>query len=125
MPVSAQDIAKMEHAKTNARKEFYKALLEQFSRKIKASVQLGNKHCVLTVPVFLIGYPRYDLPTTVRYMCRQLERLGYIVSLIGPLDIKVMWKKPPAHEMLPEEIEQIEMPSLVNLKKMASKLTKK
>jgi hypothetical protein len=58
-------------------------------------------------------------------MCRQLERLGYIVNLIGPLDIKVWWKKPPAHQMLPEEVEEVELPSLVNLQKMASTLRKK
>jgi len=122
MSVSAQDIAKMENSRKSARKEFYKALLEQFCRKIKTSVQLGQKECVLTVPVFLIGFPRHDLPTTVRYMCRQLHRLGYIINLIGPLDIKVWWKKPPIHQMLPEEVE---LPSLVNLQKMASKLRKK
>ena len=125
MSVSAQDIAKMEHARKNARKEFYKALLEQFCRKIKTSVQLGQRECLLTVPVFLVGFPKYDLPTTVRYMCRQLERLGYIVNLVGPLDIKVWWKKPPVHQMLPEEVEEVELPSLVNLQKMASSLRKK
>jgi hypothetical protein len=125
MSVSAQDIAKMEHARKSARKEFYKALLEQFCRKIKTSVQLGQRECMLTVPVFLVGFPRYDLPTTVRYMCRQLQRLGYIVNLVGPLDIKVWWKKPPAHQMLPEEVEEVELPSLVNLQKMASTLRKK
>ena len=81
MSVSAQDIAKMEHARKSARKEFYIALLEQFCRKIKTSVQLGKRECILTVPVFLVGFPRYDLSTTVRFMCRQLQRLGYIVNL--------------------------------------------
>jgi hypothetical protein len=125
MSVSAKDIAKMEHSRKNARKEFYTALLEQFCRKIKVSVQLGHRDCILSVPVFLIGFPKYDLSSTVRYMCRQLQRLGYIVNLAGPLEIKVLWKKPPVHEMLPEEIEEIELPSLVNLQKMASKLRKK
>jgi hypothetical protein len=105
MPVSAQDIAKMEHTRKSVRKEYYRALLEQFSRKILASVQLGKKDCILTIPVFLVGFPKYDIAVTVQYMCRQLQRLGYIVNLIGPLDIKVRWKQLPVSEMLPEELK--------------------
>jgi len=125
MPVSAKDIAKMEHTRKSVRKEYYKALLEQFSRKILTSVQLGKKDCIVNVPVFLVGFPKYDLATTVQYMCRQLQRLGYIVDLMGPVDIRIRWKQLPVSEMLPEEIEEIEMPSLVNLKKAANRIRKK
>ena len=125
MPVSAKDIAKMEHTRKSVRKEYYKPLLEQFSRKILTSVQLGKKDCIVNVPVFLVGFPKYDLATTVQYMCRQLQRLGYIVDLMGPVDIRIRWKQLPVSEMLPEEIEEIEMPSLVNLKKAANRIRKK
>ena len=107
-----------------AKKEYYKALLEQFSRKIKHSVELGKKDALLTVPSFLVGYPKYDLTTTVVYMSRQLGRLGYKVELVGPLDLKVTWRH--THPEQDEAVETADpvtfLPSLANLQKTAQKL---
>lgn len=125
MAVSAKQIAASEKKRDFAKKEYYKALLEQFCRKIKVSSELGHKDAILTVPQFLVGFPIYDLPTTVVYMCRQLTRLGYIVNLVGPLDIRVQWSRAAAVEAEEEkEVMQpdVYLPSLVNLKKTAQKL---
>lgn len=121
---SAKDILAAEKKRGAAKKEYYKALLEQFSRKIKHSVELSKKDALLTVPPFLVGYPKYDLATTVVYMARQLGRLGYKVELVGPLDLKVTWRNTRL-----EQDEQAEtadpvtfLPSLANLQKTAQKL---
>jgi hypothetical protein len=121
---SAKDILAAEKKRAAAKKEYYKALLEQFSRKIKHSVELGKKDALLTVPTFLVGYPKYDLAATVVYMSRQLGRLGYKVEMVGPLDLKVTWRN-----TRPEQDEEAEtddpitfLPSLVNLQKTAQKL---
>jgi hypothetical protein len=121
---SAKEMMAAEKKKGAAKKEYYKALLEQFSRKIKHSVELGRKEAILTVPSFLVGYPKYDLAVTVVYMSRQLGRLGYKVELVGPLDLKVTWRK--TNERSEEEQEEADpgvfLPSLVNLQKTAQKL---
>ena len=127
MAISAKQIAASEKKRDLAKKEYYKALLEQFCRKIRASSELGHKDAILTVPQFLVGFPIYDLQTTVAYMCRQLIRLGYIVNLVGPLDIRVQWTK--SADLENEEEKEIHnpdvyLPSLVNLKKTAQKLRK-
>lgn len=113
-----------EKKRASAKKEYYKALLEQFSRKIKHSVELGKKDAILTVPTFLVGYPKYDLAATVVYMSRQLGRLGYKVELVGPLDLKVTWRNTRIDQ--DEEAETDDpvtfLPSLVNLQKTAQKL---
>ena len=121
---SAKDILAAEKKRASAKKEYYKALLEQFSRKIRSSVELGKKDALLSVPPFLVGYPKYDLATTVVYMSRQLGRLGYKVDLVGPLDLKVTWRN-----TRPDQDEEAEfsdpvtfLPSLVNLQKTAQKL---
>ena len=61
---------------------------------------------------------------TVVYMSRQLTRLGYIVNLVGPLDIRVQWTKSNLEtELEKEEIEPgVYLPSLVNLKKTAQSI---
>jgi hypothetical protein len=121
---SAKEMLAAEKKRASAKKEYYKALLEQFSRKIKHSVELGKKEAILTVPSFLVGYPKYDLAVTVVYMSRQLGRLGYKVELVGPLDLKVTWRK--TNERSEEEQEEADpgvfLPSLVNLQKTAQKL---
>ncbi len=121
---SAKDILAAEKKRGSAKKEYYKALLEQFSRKIKHSVELGRKDALLTIPSFLVGYPKYDLTATVVYMSRQLGRLGYKVQLVGPLDLKVTWRNTRPEQDQEAEIAEpsIFLPSLVNLQKTAQKL---
>jgi hypothetical protein len=125
MAVSAKQIVASEKKRESAKKEYYRALLEQFCRKIRVASELGNRDTILTVPPFVVGFPRYDLPSSVGYMCRQLQRLGYIVNLVGPLDIRVQWTKVALleTEMEKEEVDPgVYLPSLVNLKKTAEKL---
>jgi len=125
MALSAKQIVASEKKRDLAKKEYYRALLEQFCRKIKVASELGSRDTILTVPPFVVGFPRYDLLQTLGYMCRQLQRLGYIVNLVGPLDIRVQWTKVVAldSEMEKEEVDPgVYLPSLVNLKKTAEKL---
>ena len=125
MALSAKQLVASEKKRDIAKKEYYKALLEQFCRKIKVASELGSHDTILTVPQFFLGYPRYDLPMTVTYMCRQLQRLGYSVSLSGPLDIHVQWSRTATleSETAREEADPgVYLPSLVNLKKTADKL---
>jgi hypothetical protein len=122
--ISVQDLAKMEKVRQNIKKEIYKSILGQFSRKIKARFDLGDKSTVLTVPPFVVGFPRYDLPTAVRYIGRQLGRLGYKVTMVTPTSYEVSWDKmKPAEEV--ETVEpEFEFPSLMNLKKTADRYKK-
>jgi len=113
----------LEKKRTDVKKEMYKSMLEKFSRKIRTCSELGMKDAILTVPPFVIGFPKYDIAKAVLYMCRQLERLGYTVNLVSPFDIKVEWKKKPEiHEEPEQEIPDVYFPSLVNLHKAAGKI---
>lgn len=122
--ISVQDLAKMEKVRQNIKKEIYKSILNQFSRKIKARFDLGDKSTVLTVPPFVVGFPKYDLPIAVRYIGRQLARLGYKVTMVSPTSYEVSWDKmKPVEEV--ETIEpEFEFPSLMNLKKTADRYKK-
>ena len=121
---SSKEILAREKKRSSVKKEYYKALLEQFCRKVRSSADLGHRHTVLTIPPFIIGYPKYDLPTTVLYMSRQLTRLGYKVTLVGPLDLKVEWRWARLDEEVEAEVADpgTFLPSLVNLQKTAQKL---
>lgn len=125
MALSAKQIVASEKKREDVRKEYYRELLTQFCRKIRTASELGRRDTILTVPSFLIGFPKYDLLVTVQYMARQLTRLGYIVTLVGPLDLNVRWTRVALVESEVER-EVIDpnayLPSLVNLKKTANTL---
>ena len=118
-------MAALEKARQNVKKETYKAILEQFSRKIRTSHELGHKDAVLTVPPFVVGFPRYDLPKAVKYLCRQLQKLGYTVVMIGPVSCRVRWDGHKTRATVEPETEDTPfdlLPGLVNMQKMAQKL---
>jgi hypothetical protein len=121
--LSARDIAALEKARVDVKKETYRAILEQFSRKIRTSYELGRKEALVTIPPFVIGFPKYDLAKAVVYMARQLGKLGYQVEMVGPLDLKVRWNVAPHTRREEEEIDTgPELPGLVNLQKTAQNL---
>jgi hypothetical protein len=122
MVISAKEIAANEKLRRDVRKETYKALLEQFSRKIKTQSEIGNKFTDLTVPPFLIGFPRYNIPKTVEYMSRQLVRLGYTVQRMGPINLRISWGRAPSASVPVEDVPEDILPGLANLQKTAQKL---
>lgn len=125
--ISVKDLAEKNRVRQDIKKQIYRSILEQFSRKIKARFDLGDKQTVLTVPPFLVGYPRYDLAEAVRYIGRQLARLGYRVNMVGPTSYQVSWEKLKEKEPITEEIVEPEFsfPSLMNLKKTADRISGK
>lgn len=120
--ISAREIAEKEKLRLNVRKETYRALLDQFCRKIKTASDLTKKEVVLTIPPFVIGYPSYDLTQTVTYMHRQLQRLGYTVERTGLVDLRVTWGV-RAEKPIIEGGEDL-LPTLIGLQHAANKLRK-
>ncbi len=123
--LTIDEIHKIEKNRNEIKKEIYKKIYEQFSRKIKNSVQLGQKNVILQVPNFLVGYPTYDVPKAAKYLMRQLINGGFSVTILGDRDIHVSWskkEKQQQHREIPQQPDdQHDIPSLVNLKKLASK----
>src|SRR6056300_2046408 len=120
--ISINDVVKIDDKKKKIKKEIYTKIYEQFSAKIRQSVELGHKQVFLTVPVILIGYPVFDRSAAARYIARQFELGGFVVQLMGDHDVYVSWnvsKKKERH--IEEEEEDVDFPNLMNLKKMANK----
>lgn len=122
--LTIDEIHKIEKNRNDIKKEIYKKIYEQFSRKIKNSVQLGQKSVILTVPNFMVGYPTYDVPKAAKYLMRQLMNGGFSVTLMSERDLHVSWAKKEklaSEPLLQSPEDQHDIPSLVNLKKLASK----
>ena len=126
MVVSARQLADRERKRLDGRKATYKAILEQFSRKISNAAALGAHDIVLTTPTFVIGYPAYDVTTATTYLERQLDRLGYSTRRAMPNAIHVTWERPkPSNHVTVidhSNDHEVQLPSLANLAKTAQKI---
>ena len=124
--ISAKDIHEIEKKRKSIKKEIYKRIYEQFCKKIKMSVELGVKSVNLSIPKFIMGYPIFDQYKASVYIQRQLTNAGFMVKLKSQLEFAVTWESPSSAEgrydpgrHTPEDASAL--PSLINLKKLASK----
>jgi hypothetical protein len=119
--ISIDDVTKIDEKRKQIRKEIYTKIYEQFSSKIKQSVELGHKQLFLSVPSFLIGYPVFDRSAAARYIARQFVLGGFTVKLVSDHDIYVSWVIPKKKKEKKDSEEDGDFPNLMNLKKMANK----
>ena len=118
--LSINDVTKIDEKRKQIKKEIYKKIYEQFSGKIKQSVELGHKQIFLTVPTFLLGYPVFDRRLAAKYVARQFQLGGFTVKLLSDFDIYVSWVVPKKRKEKVEDEEETDLPNLLNLKKMAN-----
>ena len=127
--LNVDDIHKIEKQRRDTRKEIYKKIYEQFCRRIKQCVELGETQAFLRTPSYLIGYPSYDRAKATTYLKRQLELGRFDVTKISDIDLYVSWKKKERKREKPREPEKLEFeddafPTMMNLKKAAAKYRK-
>ena len=124
--LSINDVTKIDEKRKHIKKEIYKKIYEQFSRKIKKSVELGNKQIFLTIPAFLVGYPVFDRAVAAQYIARQFKNGGFNVSIVGEYEIYINWiiEKTKKDNPRQDIVDESEFPDLMNLKKMANKYRK-
>lgn len=127
--INASEIARREHARKNLRKEAYRNILEQFSKKIKTASDRSERAAHLKVPPLVIGFPLYPFDEACGYMARQLVRSGYTVRKgLEQGEFLVSWEKAkPAQVQTPVETQAHAQAddlfsSLANLQKTAARL---
>lgn len=118
--LSINDVTKIDEKRKQIKKEIYIKIYEQFSTKIKQSVEYGHKQIFLTVPGFLLGYPTFDRRLAAKYVARQFELGGFTVKLLSDHDIYITWVTPKKKKERSEEADDTDLPNLLNLKKMAN-----
>jgi hypothetical protein len=128
-----REIEKIDHEKKEKKKELYTKIYEQWERKIRAAVSLGHqKFLFLQVPRMVLGFPSFDRAKAAKWLARQFEKGGFVVQLVGTdgQEVYVSWdvkkkkttKKP---EPAVPNFDDMEFPTLINLKKAADKYRKK
>lgn len=125
MMLSISDVTKIDERRRQIRKEIYTKIYEQMVSKIKQSVELGCKQIFLSVPSFVVGYPTFDRDQAAKYIARQFVRGGFTVQMVTPIELYVTWYTPRRKKERVREVEdEVEFPTLMNLKKIANKYRK-
>lgn len=127
--IKASDITKIEKHRKDIKKETYLKIYEQFSRKIKQSVEFGNSQVFLTVPGYMLGYPPYDRGHAATYLKRQLILGEFRVQPMDEYTFFVTWggtsgTTKEERVSAPAPQDEDEFPTLMNLKKAANKYRK-
>lgn len=121
--VAASELQKAETQRRQIKKETYKKMLDQISKKIQTISESKGTHTFVTVPPFVVGFPIYNRASAAVYIERQLRNGGYYVRRVSEYDIYVDWKVRKKDGGTEERTAEDDMglPSFLNLKKYAAK----
>ena len=119
--ITAQEIQQLEAHRRNLKKETYKHILETFDKKIRSAVAMSFPKVLLEVPSFVWGFPMYNIDSAASYLKRQLVNLGYTVKQ-NDYVFEVTWGKAQLIKPEMNDIDEEDLPSLINLRKIASKI---
>jgi hypothetical protein len=128
MALTIQEIQRLDKKRSKIKKEIYTRIYDDCCRKIRSAASLGETQVFLKLPTFLFGYPTFDIVKASKYTKRQLEHGGFsVVTISDPHELYVSWKQTRIHQkptsIIPQE-EDVTLPNLMNLKKLANKLRK-
>lgn len=121
--VSAMELQKADQAKKEIKKETYRKILEQISKKIQVSSQIGNKNLIVTIPAFVMGFPSFNQEAAATYIQRQLNNGGYRTNRLSTTSIYIDWNKSKGENITRDKkpVDDLDIPSFMNLKKYAAK----
>ena len=129
MALTIQEIQRLDEKRSKIKKETYTRIYEDCCRKIRSAASLGETQVFIKLPAFLFGYPVFDIVKASKYTKRQLEHGGFSVVMISdPHDLYVSWKQPKTKSTsqvtVVSQEDDVTLPNLMNLKKLANKLRK-
>ena len=119
-------IKQIQENRRKIKKDIYTEIYSQFSRRILIAVENNHPQIFLTVPEFLVGHPIYDRTKATAYVKRQLENGKFKVMQVNEYELYISFAKTKTKSKretkAPEEDDETEFPTLVNLRKAANKL---
>ena len=129
--LTVSKLERTEQERIKLKKEFYKRVYDDLSKKVTNASNFKRKNIILTIPAFYFGYPRYDVVKTTAYMKRQFEKGGFTCMLFDTNRLYVSWEKEKdqkKRDPIQETVERVEVPpelnhipDFINLKKLANK----
>jgi len=123
--VTVSELQKAEIQRRNIKKETYKKILDQMSKKIKTVSDSKGTNTMVSVPPIIVGFPIYNRLMAANYIERQLKNAGYLIRRVGNHTIYVDWKvRKKETDDESRQSDDMGIPSFLNLKKYAAKYNK-
>jgi hypothetical protein len=126
--ISLDEIKKIQGERKSIKKEIYKKIYSEHSRRIKKAVEIGQDQIILETPSYMFGFPSYNIYKATLYIKRQFDISGFTTYLFSEHELYISWAqdKREKHRVPSRDDKDDEenYPTFVNLKKMANKLRK-
>lgn len=71
--------------------EIKKVIYKDCVSFIKNTNNLNITEGIYTVPVFLVGYPLYDVNLIIKYLCNKLKKEKLQVKIINQNELTIKW----------------------------------
>jgi hypothetical protein len=105
----------------------YDKVLELCHKRVKFHANNLKLNCFYEVPLYVFGYPTFDISKCIEYLKRSLENDGFLVKYYFPKYLYISWDLDEIKRLPPPEMPKITTndPLLVNYEKKNKILTYK
>ncbi len=89
--ISVKELKKMNNDKKKIKKECFKKILELINNKILLISKTEETSTWFEIPLFMLGYPTYDINECSSYLKLKLETKEFKVNFLEPNILLINW----------------------------------
>lgn len=75
----------------NKQNECFEKIVELCHKRIISQTKMRRQNCFYEVPLYLIGYPIFDIGKCIEYVKKSLEADGFLVKYYFPKFLYISW----------------------------------
>lgn len=95
------ELYRMHKKKEVVRQVSFDRVLELCHRRIRTVASYGGMNTFFEIPGMIVGYPLYDVSACMNYIIDALRKNGFLVQILPPPHIGVVYISWEPHEVRP------------------------
>lgn len=99
--ITLSELYDMKKKKETNRTKCFDHIMELCHRRIRNIASYGGLNCFYEIPGLLIGFPIYNLDECTSYIVEKLRKSGFLVQLLPPPHISVIYISWDPNELKP------------------------
>lgn len=100
--ISLSELYDMKKRKETNRTKSFDRIMELCHRRIRNIASYGGMNCFYEIPGVLVGFPLYNLEECIQYVVEKLRGTGFLVQLLPPPQIGVVYISWDPQEIKPK-----------------------
>jgi hypothetical protein len=89
--ISLNELYQMQKKKKNTKKIVFDRILELCHKRIRNIGNFGGMNAFYEIPGLVVGYPLFNIYDCTNYIVEQLKKTGFIVQILPPPHICVLY----------------------------------